>query len=67
MTSNWAMQTNIHLDNPTAFLACLFHYNMDTSRIMRYLGGKYTAAHSNVDNFICCILPYVDHNLLQHY
>ncbi len=34
---------------------------------MHYLSRNYTAAHRNVDNIICCISPYVDHNLLQHY
>ncbi len=53
---DWATQTKIHLDKPTAFLACLFHYNMDMSLIMRYLGRNYTAAHRNVNTIICHIL-----------
>ncbi len=64
---NWAAQAEIHPDKPAALLSCLFHYKMDTSLVMHYLGGNFTAAHRNVDNIICCILPYVDSNLLQHY
>ncbi len=40
---------------------------MDTSLVMRYLGGNYTAAHRDVDNIIWRIWPYVDTNLLRHY
>ncbi len=41
---NWAEQTNIHPDKPQAVLVCLFHYNMDTSLVMWYLGGLYCGA-----------------------
>ena len=30
-------------------LACLLHYNMDVSLLMRYLGGNYTGAHRDTD------------------
>ncbi len=40
---------------------------MDTSLVMRYFGGNYTAAHRNVYDIIQRILPYVDANLLHHY
>ncbi len=64
---DWASQTEIDPRKQTAFLAWLFHYNMDTSLVMRFLGGNYTAAYRNVDNIIKQILPYVDPNLLRHY
>ncbi len=58
------MQSKIDPCKQSTFLACLFHYNMDTSLVMHYLGGNYTAAHKNVDNIIRRILPYMDANLL---
>ena len=30
-------------------LTCLFHYNLDMSLFMRYLGGNYVGAHRDVD------------------
>ncbi len=64
---NWASQAEIIPEKPIAFLACLFHYNMDVSLVMHYLGGNYMAAHQNIDNIIQRISPYVDNDLLQHY
>ncbi len=49
---NWATQTEIYPDKPTAFLTFLFHYNLDTSLVMHYLKGNYTAAHRNVKDII---------------
>ncbi len=40
---------------------------MDTSLVMHYLRGNYTADHRNVSNTISQILQYVDADLLQHY
>ncbi len=61
------MQTDINPQKQTTFFACLLHYRMDTSLVMRYLGGNYMAVHRNIDGIIQRISPYVDANLLQHY
>ncbi len=63
----WATQSKIDPCKHSAFLASLFHYRMDASLVMHYLGGNYTATHQNVDDIIQRIAPYVDANLLQHY
>ncbi len=64
---NWATQMKVNPDKTTAFLTCLFYYNIDTSLVMHYLGGNYTRVHRNVDDIIPRILPYVDSKLLHHY
>lgn len=61
---NWETQTKIKQEEPKTFLAHLFHYNMNTSPDLWYLGGNYTAMHSNVDNIYQQILLYVDDDLL---
>ena len=48
-------------------LACLFHYNLDVSLLMRYLGQNYTAAHRDVQHVVKCISPYVDSYLIPHF
>ena len=39
-------------------MACLFHYNLDVSLLMRYLGRNYTGAHRDVHS--------TAKNLLEH-
>ena len=45
--TNWASQTAIPTLRRKAMMACLFHFNLDVSLVMRFLGGNYTAAHRN--------------------
>jgi hypothetical protein len=42
---DWADQTHIPPNKQYAMLACLFHYDLDTSLLMRYLGNNYTGVH----------------------
>ena len=48
-------------------LACLFHYNLDVSLLMRYLGQNYTAAHRNVHHIVDKIAPHVEPYLIPHF
>ena len=41
-------------------LACLSHYNLGVSPIMRYLNQKYTATHRDVQHKVDWISPHVD-------
>ena len=47
--SNWSAQTTISKEKSRAMMACLLHYDMDISLLMRYLGNNYTAAHRHRD------------------
>lgn len=56
----WLREYNIDWDNQKvidpakqeAMTACLFHYNLDTSMLMRYLGNNYTGAYRQVDEIV---------------
>lgn len=63
----WEQQESIQVERSRAMLACLFHFNMDVSLLMRYLGNNYTAAHRNTTNIVEKIRPHVDEYLLEHY
>ena len=41
----WASQTAIPPDKQYAMLDCLFHYDLDTSLLMHFLGNNYTGAY----------------------
>jgi hypothetical protein len=36
-------------------LACLFHYDIDTSLLMRYLGNNYTGAHREISAIVSAL------------
>lgn len=57
LNHEWACQAEINPAKPSAFLSCLFHYNMDTSLVMHYLGRNYTATHHNVDDIVAVCGP----------
>ena len=63
---NWSTQTEISKNKSKAMLACLFHYNLDVSLLMRYLGQNYTAAHRDVQGIATQIMPHVDPWLIPH-
>ena len=65
--TNWSHQTKIPAGLSTAMLACLFHYDLDVSLLMRYLGNNYTAAHRDVEAIVAIISPHVDDDLVQHF
>ena len=48
-------------------LACLLHYDLDVSLLMRYLGTNYTASHRKVGEIVEKIRPFVTPELFQHY
>ena len=49
---DWASQTAIPPAKQYAMLACLFHYDLNTSLLMRYLGNNYTGAYRDIDNIV---------------
>jgi hypothetical protein len=59
----WASQAVIPCAKQSAMLACLFHYDLNTSLLVRYLGNNYTGAYRNVP----CILSVLrSHNIDPH-
>ena len=49
-------------------MACLFHYNLDVSLVMRFLGGNHTAAHRDVQSVATILLAHkVPLFLVQQY
>ena len=49
-------------------MACLFHYNLDVSLLMRYLGGNYTGAHRRVQETATILRQHkISKTLIQHY
>ena len=49
---DWATQTSIPPEKAKAMLACLLHYDLDASLLMRYLGNNYTASHYKVGEIV---------------
>jgi len=48
--------------------ACLIHFNLDTSLLMRYLGNNYTGAYREVDKIVALLREYkIDHDLIDKY
>ena len=49
-------------------MACLLHYNLDVSLLMRYLGGNHTGAHRDVQATAKILLEHdIDAELVRHY
>ena len=49
-------------------MACLLHYNLDVSLLMRYLGGNYTGAHRDVQATANILQSHgISTSLVQHY
>ena len=67
MDTTWAAQKSISRSKSMAMMACLFHYNLDVSLLMRYLGNNYVAAHRNIEAIVERIRPFVSDELIQHY
>ena len=65
--TNWKDQAEISSHRSRAMLACLFHYDLDVSLLMRYLGRNYTAAHRDVQHIVSKIAPHVDPDLIPHF
>ena len=65
--TQWADQLRIDKRKSIAMLACLFHYDLDVSLLMRYLGNNYTAAHRDVQQIVHTITPHVEPYLIPHF
>jgi hypothetical protein len=49
---DWDKQKTIDEAHQAAMTACLIHFNLDTSLLMRYLGNNYTGAYREVDKTV---------------
>ena len=66
--TNWATQSSLSASRRKAMMACLFHYNLDVSLLMRYLGGNYTGAHRRVQETATILRQHkISKTLIQHY
>ena len=66
--TSYATQTKISKEKSRAMMACLFHYNLDVSLVMRYLGNNYTASHRDVGKVVSILEKQgIDSFLIQHY
>ena len=64
---NWAQCDSVPHAKEQEFLALLFHYDMNMSAAVRFLGSKYLGGHRDVDA-ICRILSnHVDPELIADY
>jgi hypothetical protein len=65
---DWADQTHIPPLKQYAMLAFLFHYDLDTSLLMRYLGNNYTGAYREVSTIVSVLrLHKIDPSLNDKY
>ena len=65
---NWQSQSEIPPESKKAALACLYHYGMDVSLLIRYLGNNYTGEHRNVEETAAVLLQHgLDSDLVEHY
>ena len=64
---HWASQSSISAEKVKACMACLFHYDLNASMVMRYLGGNYTGEHRDIAAIIQRIKPHVSPYLLNHF
>ena len=65
---DWATQPTIPPAKQYAMLACLFHYDLDTSFLMRYLGNNYTGAYREVSLVADTLRKHkVTHSLIDKY
>ena len=54
--NNWQSQSEIPPESKKAALACLYHYGMDVSLLIRYLGNNYTGEHRDVEETVAVLL-----------
>ncbi len=65
---DWATQTHIPPLKQYAMLACLFHYDLDTSLLMRFLGNNYTGAHREISAIVSVLRVHkIDPILIDKY
>jgi hypothetical protein len=65
---DWTSQTMISKSKSYAFLACLLHFDLDTSLLMQYLGNNYTGAYRNTHMMIKSLRHYkINNSLINQY
>lgn len=64
----WEQQPHIDTDKMTAMTACLLHFNLDSSLLMRYLGNNYTGAYRQVNDIVTRLRAlHIDEELISKY
>ena len=64
----WASQIEIEDESKKAMLACLCHYDLDVSLLMRFLGGNYVGAHRDVERTVLTLQQHnIPDELIAHY
>jgi hypothetical protein len=64
---NWASQESIPFSRKMSFLACLLHYDLRVSEVMRFAGNNYTGAYRHPHDRLRKIEGLVNNDLLAHY
>lgn len=68
INKDWAKQKKISKLKARQMLACLFHYDLDVSLLMRYLGNNYTASYREVDETVSILKQHkICDDLIQRY
>ena len=64
---NWHKQKHNCGETSMARITCLLHYGLNISLLVQYIGGKYVAAHHDIDKIIKKIRLHVDDPLIPHF
>jgi hypothetical protein len=65
---DWASQTAISEESRKAMMACLFHYDLDVSLLMRYLGGNYTGVYRDIPKTVRILREHnISDDLIEKY
>lgn len=64
---NYNSQQSISRDKVKMLMACLFHYDLDVSNVMRYLGNNYTGEYREIESMVERMRGLVDDDLLAQY
>ena len=63
---DYAGQKEINPEQVLMLEACSIHYNLDFGLVVRYLGGKYTAEHRDVEALKREVGPHVPPDNMAH-
>jgi len=64
----WQSQTTISPTKQATMMACLLHYHLDTSLLMRYLANNHTGAYCIIMDTICVLLQHkMPDRLIRNY
>ena len=65
--TSYQSQEEIPQHKVIMFLACALHYNLDLASVIRYIGGNYTSAHTDIKSIILKLEELgFDPNIIQH-